>query len=86
MALAENIEGIQVFCGEFSDIPFAYQVPAIHTREHPSYQHIPGIKDARDWMFPEVTRFYPSFFGFWKKAGHHLKSLKAASLQTAAFH
>lgn len=86
VALAENIEGIQVFCGEFSDIPFAYQVPAVYTREHPAYQQLPGIKDARDWMFPEVTRFYPSFFGFWKKATPHLTSLKSTSLQTAPVH
>ena len=82
IALAGNIEGLQVFCGEFSDIPAAYQVPGVYTREHPAYQHIPGIKDARDWMFPEVTRFYPSFFGFWKKATPHLKKLAVTSSQT----
>lgn len=83
VSLAGNIKGIQVFCGEFSDIPYAYQVPSVHTREHPAYEHIPGVKDARDWMFPEVTRFYPSFFGFWKKAAPHLKKLAVDSLQTA---
>ncbi len=81
--LAGNIEGVQIFCGEFSEIPFAYQVPAVVTREHPAYQHIPGCKDPRDWMFPEVTRFCPSFFGFWKKAAPHLKKLSAVFLETA---
>lgn len=84
IALANNIEGIQVYCGEFSEIPFAYQVPAVFTREHPAYEHIPGKKDARDWMFPEVTRFYPSFFGFWKKASSHLKNVTPTTLHTAA--
>ena len=83
IALAANIEGLQIFCGEFSDIPFAYQVPAVYTREHPAYDHIPGIKDPRDWMFPEVKRFYPSFFGFWKKATPYLKDLSSSPLQTA---
>ena len=86
VALAGNINRIQLFCGEFSDIPSAYQVPAVYTREHPSYQHIPGIKDARDWMFPEVTRFYPSFFGFWKKATPYLKSLTTTSPKSIAVH
>ena len=86
VALAGNTNGIQLFCGEFSDIPSAYQVPAVYTREHPSYQHIPGIKDARDWMFPEVTRFYPSFFGFWKKATPYLKSLTTTSPKSIAVH
>jgi deoxyribodipyrimidine photo-lyase len=84
LALAKNIEGLQVYCGEFSDIPHAYQVPSIFTREHPAYQHIPGHKDARDWMFPQVSRYYPSFFGFWKKASPYVQKLSPAPLQTAA--
>jgi deoxyribodipyrimidine photo-lyase len=84
ISLAGNIEGVQVFCGEFSDIPNAYQVPAVYTREHPAFMHIPGQKDPRDWMFPSVTRFYPSFFSFWKKASASLHSLSEFPLQPAS--
>jgi len=83
ISLAANINGIQVFCGEFSDIPYCYQVPTVYTREHPAFSHIPGIKDARDWMFPSVTRYYPSFFGFWKKATPYLNTLSESPLKPA---
>ncbi len=74
LSLAQNIEGIQVFTGEISDIPFISKVPAIVSKEHPAFRHYPGQKEARDWMFPEVTGFYNSFFGFWKKCERILKS------------
>ncbi len=74
ISLAQNIEGIQVFTGEISDIPFINKVPAIVSKEHPAFTHYPGQKEARDWMFPEVTGFYNSFFGFWKKCERLLKN------------
>jgi deoxyribodipyrimidine photo-lyase len=74
LSLAQNIEGIQVFTGEISDIPFISKVPAVLSKEHPAFTHYPGQKEARDWMFPEVTGFYNSFFGFWKKCERILKS------------
>jgi deoxyribodipyrimidine photo-lyase len=74
LSLAKNIEGIQVFTGEISDIPFINKVPAILSKEHPAFMHYPGQKEARDWMFPEVTGFYNSFFGFWKKCERILKN------------
>jgi hypothetical protein len=36
----------------------------------------PGIKDDRDWMFPTVTGYYPSFFSYWKKCERALKHLR----------
>lgn len=74
LSLAKNIEGIQVFTGEISDIPFINKVPAILSKEHPAFTHYPGQKEARDWMFPEVTGFYNSFFGFWKICERILKN------------
>lgn len=76
LSLAKNIEGIQVFTGEISDIPFINKVPAILSKEHPAFMHYPGQKEARDWMFPEVTGFYNSFFGFWKKCERILKNIQ----------
>lgn len=67
LQLAKNIEGIQVFAGELNQIPGLHLSPAIYSKEHPSYKHIPGIKDERDWMFPEIKGLYNSFFSFWKK-------------------
>lgn len=74
ISLAQNIEGIQVFTGEISDIPFISKVPAILSKEHPAFTHYPGQKETRDWIFPEVAGFYNSFFGFWKKCERLLKN------------
>ena len=72
--LSKNIEGIQVYTGEIADIENLYKTnntwenQKIISKEHPAFAYYPGIKDQRDWMFPEVNGFHPSFFGFWKKA------------------
>jgi deoxyribodipyrimidine photo-lyase len=53
--------------------PFHLQTQEmIIAKEHPAFNHYPGTKDARDWMFESVTGFYPSFFSYWKKCARHL--------------
>ena len=73
LQLANNIEGIQVFAGEINELPGLQEFPAIYTKEHPAYKHLPGIKDERDWLFPEVKGFHHSFFSYWKKCEQQLK-------------
>ncbi len=65
--LAKNISGIQIFCGEIDELVSEYPSSQIISREHPLAAHYPGIKDSRDWMFPQVQGYHPSFFSFWKK-------------------
>jgi deoxyribodipyrimidine photo-lyase len=70
--LSKNIKDIQLYVGEIGDIAAAYpedlsQTEAILSKEHPAFTHYPGIKDSRDWMFPDVTGFYPSFSAYWKE-------------------
>lgn len=80
--LAKEIAGIQVYCGEISDLNILYNDSMLSTdqafiaKEHPAFNHYPGIKDSRDWMYPEVTGFYPSFFSYWKKCEKSLKQFK----------
>jgi deoxyribodipyrimidine photo-lyase len=72
--LAENIEGMQLFIGEFSALQSQYPGTAFMFKEHPLFSHYKEVEDARDWMFPEVTGFYQSFFSYWKaceKYVHH---------------
>jgi deoxyribodipyrimidine photo-lyase len=45
----------------------------IYFKEHPTTLHYKGIQEARDWLFPEVNGYYPSFFGYWKKCERYLK-------------
>lgn len=79
IALGNNIPGLQVYTGELDDIISLYpdrQTAAkkIVSKENPVYSHYIGIKDERDWMFPEVVKPYSSFFTFWKKCSPYLKN------------
>jgi deoxyribodipyrimidine photo-lyase len=71
--LSANIKGMQVYTGEIAAIQDLYTKSILPTnksiisKEHPLFIHYPGIKDSRDWMFPEITGFYSSFSNYWKK-------------------
>lgn len=66
LALGKNIIGLQIFIGELSELIDAYQISKIYYKEHPLNNHYKGIRENRDWMF-DVSGYFPSFFGYWKK-------------------
>ena len=47
----------------------------IISKEHPFFTHYPGIKDPREWLFPNVNGYYPSFFSYWKRCEKSLQFL-----------
>jgi deoxyribodipyrimidine photo-lyase len=72
LALSENIPGIQVMIGEVAELVALYKNAShpgygLISKEHPAFTHYPGSKDERDWMYPTVTGYHPSFFAFWKQ-------------------
>ena len=71
IALSKNIDGIIIYAGEVDVLIKQYEGLTISnafiSKEHPAFEYYPGIKDSRDWMFPNTEGYYPSFFGFWKK-------------------
>ncbi|MBY0426541.1 MAG: deoxyribodipyrimidine photolyase, partial [Cytophagales bacterium] len=71
--LAKNIDCIQVFVGEFSELKNQVGEDKIFFKEHPTTQHYSGICESRDWMFPQVRGYFPSFFAFWKQCQKYLK-------------
>ncbi len=77
--LSKNINGIKICTGEISDIINLYKNSILSdsnfiiSKKHPAFTYYPGTKDSRDWMFPEVTAYYNSFFAYWKKCEKHLK-------------
>lgn len=73
--LANNIPNIQIFVGEFGDLSKQTTCKTIHYKEHPTNQHYQGILHQRDWLFPQIIGYYPSFFNYWKKCEKHLKNL-----------
>ena len=65
----ENIQNIQIYSGEFTDLQ---RVPGVNFifKEHPLNQY-EGIQDERDWM-SSVKGEYGSFFSYWKKVKKEL--------------
>ena len=78
LELANNIEGIQIFTGEFADLVGEYDIQQIHYKEHPLNNYT-GIEESRDWMFG-VKGYYRSFFAFWKKCQKELKQWNQSTL------
>ena len=55
------------------DPQFEKSKPVIYFKEHPTTKHYQGICEERDWLFPRVDGYFPSFFGYWKKCERLLK-------------
>ncbi len=66
LKLASNIDGIQIYVGEFNELAEAYNLKSIYFKEHPLSSHYQGEEEERDWMF-SVRGYFPSFFSFWKQ-------------------
>ncbi len=78
LRLAENIDGIQIFVGEFKELKSTYNLQNIHFKEHPLNDHYEGLEEQREWMF-SVQGYFPSFFRFWKQCKKELLPIGIAS-------
>ena len=67
LALCKNIPGMQVFTGSFQSLINNYTVKNIYYKEHPLNIGYCGTEEPRDWIADNVTEYYSSFFGYWKK-------------------
>ncbi|MBP7477260.1 MAG: hypothetical protein KA797_01960 [Chitinophagales bacterium] len=65
--LSKNIPGIQVYIGSFESFVQEYPNLPIYYKEHPLNKAYTGMEESRDWIAPDVTGYYPSFFAYWKK-------------------
>ena len=69
----QNLPTLVLYVGEVDALAKQYENCALTSssafiaKEHPAFEYYPGIKDSRDWMFPNTEGYYPSFFSFWKK-------------------
>ena len=71
--LAKNIPNIQVYVGEFTSLQSTLGPSQIVYKEHPTANHYTGTQHKREWMFEDVTGYFPSFFNYWKKCEKYLK-------------
>lgn len=67
LALTQNIPKLQIFVGEVGEIPQLSEFTQVYHKEHPLCTHYPGMADARDWLVPEVSGYFPSFFAYFKR-------------------
>lgn len=74
LELAKNIEGIQIYTGEFDELVSEYNLTEIYYKEHPTNKNYKGIEEPRDWMFPELRQYNPSFFNYWRKCEKLVKA------------
>ena len=71
VGIARNIDGIQIFAGEFEELTRDHGIADVRYKEHPLCKHYIGTEESRDWMF-DVRGYYSSFFSFWKKCERQL--------------
>ena len=76
LALSKNIVNIQIFVGSFQSLTDRYKLETVYYKEHPLNIGYTGTEEPRDWIAENVTDYYPSFFGYWKKAEKQLYKLK----------
>lgn len=73
LALAKNIYELEIVYGRFGDLQAQLSYHTFIYKEHPTQIGWKGQEDSRDWIFPEVSEYTPSFFGYWKKCEKYLK-------------
>jgi deoxyribodipyrimidine photo-lyase len=79
LELSENISGIQIYTGEFNELKMLSD--KLIYKEHPAFRHYEGTEDSRDWIAPDVTGYFASYFTFYKRV---VKSLKANNTEYGA--
>lgn len=71
---ARQIDGLQIFVGEFSDFKHALEHAQVRVnqrllfREHPSHAHWQGECEPRRFVWPKPLGKMKGFFPFWKQA------------------
>ena len=73
-ALGEhNIEGLQIYYGNFAALQTQINPASTFCKEHPSTKSYPLQLESRSWLLPEISEVPISFFSFWKKVQKHLQ-------------
>ena len=72
LALSKNIPNIQVFTGSFETLKQHAGQSQLIYKKHPAFQYYFGEAESPDYLFPQVSGAFPSFFAYWKKCEKHL--------------
>jgi deoxyribodipyrimidine photo-lyase len=75
--LGNNINKLKIFVGSFNELKNNISTNSnIYYKEHPTTTHYKGIKEERSWLYPEVSGYFSSFFGYWKKCEKFQSNIK----------
>ncbi|QDT38467.1 FAD-binding domain-containing protein [Stratiformator vulcanicus] len=66
LELAKGIDGLQVFVGDVAELPGLNEAAEIVSVKHPTTQRWPGRHEDREWLYPHVSGYFPSFSKFRK--------------------
>jgi deoxyribodipyrimidine photo-lyase len=70
--LSKNINGIQIFGGEFKELKQKVGKSIIHYKKHPAFTYYSGVGESYDYLFSQVNGYFNSFFSYWKKCEKYL--------------
>jgi deoxyribodipyrimidine photo-lyase len=73
IALSENINDLQIFVGEFDELQELNKAQSFIFKSQPAFIHYKGTPEAYDFLFPQVSGYFPSFSSFWKKCEKYLR-------------
>lgn len=68
---SENIEGVQVYVGEKSDLIKDFDKDVFY-QYHKNVEHWQGTRELQAELFPEVQGYYKNFFSFWKECNKYM--------------
>lgn len=74
-ALADQIPDILWVSAPFDAVFGGIDPHRLHYKEHPITAHYRGHSHPRDWLFPEVDGYYPSFSSFWKRCESRARAM-----------
>ncbi|NLR91198.1 FAD-binding domain-containing protein [Flammeovirga agarivorans] len=72
--LSKNIQGIQIFVGEFRELKPLLGESTVYYKEHPLANLYEGVEEQREWI-SSVKGYHTSFFKFWKKVRKEMQVL-----------
>lgn len=71
LSLANNINDLQIFVGEFKELQQEYKCKNFRYKSHPTNKHYQGVKEEIAFLCPDIS-YQNSFFKYWKKCKKEL--------------
>ncbi|MFM2424205.1 MAG: hypothetical protein RLZZ70_596 [Candidatus Parcubacteria bacterium] len=68
-----SVPGLEVWYGAVDELPGIVDASSVTATNHPTNQSWPVTQRIEPvWLFPQVTKYFPSFFAYWQEASRYL--------------